>query len=82
MTERGDKTRAAIVEAGLVLAADGLQHVTGRAVARRCGITHPNVRYYFASPQALLDAVAGLAVERGDTKVIARLKLDNHPAVI
>lgn len=78
--KRGEDTKEAILDAGLLLArSGGLSAVTARGVALAVGRAHTGVRYYFKGETALRDAVAQLAIDRGDRVVLARMILDRHP---
>jgi len=78
--KRGTDAREAILDAGLTLArSGGLCAVTARGVALAVGRAHTGVRYYFPGENALRDAVAQLAIDRGDPVVLARMILDRHP---
>lgn len=74
MTKR-DNTRTRILKAGLELWPD----VTHTEIARKTGISQPNVFYHF--PKNLQDAVAEYAVQVGDSRVIVQLMGAAHPAV-
>jgi AcrR family transcriptional regulator len=79
--KRGDETKRRILDAGLLLARQGLSKVTQRGVGEACEMSHTNVRYYFDTVQSLHDAVVADAIERKDRHVMARLVMDDHPAM-
>ena len=81
--KRGEETRRQILDAALTVARDqGLHAVTLRGVGDDIGRAHGGVSYYFTSQEGLREAVAALAIERRDARIIARLILDRHPSVV
>lgn len=76
--KRSDKTeqiRRDILDMGVKIWPD----VTAREIARRLGMSHPNVSYHFG--EELKDAVAAHAVETGNSRVIAQLIATKHKAI-
>jgi AcrR family transcriptional regulator len=71
--------RQKILETGLKIWRTDPFGVTARNIARRMGVSHSGVLYYFNGD--LKDCIAFYAVERKDAKVIAQLIATGHPAV-
>jgi len=58
VTRKGAERIAAIVEAGVdILLEDGFSMLTKRRIAKRLGISHGNVSYYFPTRESLWHAV-------------------------
>jgi AcrR family transcriptional regulator len=67
--------RRALVEAAFeTVAAEGFEGLRMRGIAARVGGDHSTIRHYFASKEALVEAVAGYAAEkfRGTTPAAGR----------
>jgi predicted transcriptional regulator len=73
--KKGDELRKKILDVGLKV----WPNVKTCEIARKLGISHPNVSYYFR--RGLKDAVAQHAVETGHSQVIAQLILTKHKAI-
>lgn len=59
-TDKGQMTRAAILEAALVMFRErGYEHTTMRAIAGRAGVALGNAYYYFHSKEHLIQAFYG-----------------------
>lgn len=79
---KGDKTRNAILRAGLTIArAEGLAGVRTTKLAELAGCASTLVFYHFDNLDRVRRAIADYAVEVDDVSVIARLILDDHVAV-
>jgi AcrR family transcriptional regulator len=76
ITMRGERARAAILDAGLALWPD----VTARGVGKALKMTHAGVFHHYPTTAALKDAVAAEAVRIGDERVIRQLIVTGHPA--
>jgi AcrR family transcriptional regulator len=78
MTESDTSLRDRLVDAGVeLLAAEGLQALTLREIARRTGVSHGAPRRYFPTHLELLSAIAG----RGFAGLAERVRqtLDREP---
>lgn len=73
--KKSEKTRKLILDTGVKL----WPEVSAREIARRIGMTHAAVAYYFTDD--LKDAVAIHAVRTGNSRVIAQLIARKHKAV-
>lgn len=72
--ERGEETRWALVQAAVdVIAADGWEGLTTRAVARRAEVNAALVHYHFGSVAALARQAAGYAVAAVMRRVLDRV---------
>ena len=76
----GQRTRAAILATGLVLWRDDPMSVSARKIAKRLGITHGAVLYYFDNADGMKAAIAAEAVRAGDTVIVPMLIASRHPA--
>lgn len=74
MKEQGEKTRQAILDAGLKLWPD----VTPSTVANKLNITHATVLYHFSDVK---NAVGEYAVEKGYSPVIVQMLASGHKLV-
>jgi len=73
--KKGDELKQRILDVGVKM----WPNVNTCKIAKKLGIHHPNVYYYFG--KGLKDSVAEYAVQSGNSKVIAQLILTNHKAV-
>lgn len=78
---KDNSTRADILDAGVRIGRSGMTRVTLRAVGEAIAKKHTIILYYFADAAALRAAVVALGIERKDQEFIARLIVDDHPAV-
>jgi AcrR family transcriptional regulator len=69
--------KTSILDAGLAM----WPHVSVRGLARRIGVTHTAVLYYFSDLDGLRSAVASHAVETDCSRVICHLITEKHPAI-
>lgn len=74
MIKQGEKTREAILKAGLTLWPD----VTPSTIAAKLNITHATVLYHFPNVK---EAVAQYAVDNDCSKVIVQMLATNHKLV-
>ncbi|MDA8290111.1 MAG: TetR family transcriptional regulator [Actinomycetota bacterium] len=61
---RGERTRLAVIEALLGLAADGASHPTARQVADRAGVALRTVYHHFEDVESLRGVAFGLQLDR------------------
>ena len=73
--KKSEITEKLILEEGVKL----WPNVSAREIARRIGITHAAISYYFKAD--LKDAIAEYAVLKGKSRVIAQLIATKHKAV-
>lgn len=76
-TVHGERTKAAILRAGLAL----WPNVSARGIGKTLGLTHPACLYHFGTSAALRDAIAAEAVRVGNVGIIRQLIVAGHPAV-
>lgn len=83
MSKHGDKTKGAVLAAGLALwRADPAKPVSARAIARKLGMTHGGCLYHFGDAAGLADALATEAVRTGDAVLVPILSAMRHPATL
>lgn len=71
---RGERSRRALIDAGVELLAEGgWPGLTTRAIARRAGLNHGLVHYYFGGLGNLRQAIATTVVERSLLSVVDEL---------
>lgn len=73
--KKSEKTKKRILDTGAKM----WPEVSARAIARRIGMTHAAIAYYFTDD--LKDAIAAHAVQMGNSRVIAQLIASKHKAV-
>lgn len=72
-----------IEEAGVQIAQnEGLHAVGASSIARRIGLVHSAVMYYYKDAGGLLAAVVSRAVAEGNDKVIAFAVASGHPVAL
>lgn len=76
ITMRGERARAAILDAGLAL----WPNVTARGIGKMLGMTHAGVFHHFGCTDGLKDAVAAEAVRVGNVPIVRQLIVTGHPA--
>jgi len=79
--QRGIVTEAAILQAGVELARGGLHQLKGRTLGKKLRIAHTLINYHFGGMAEFKAKVIATAIQVNDTKVIARLVMDDHPSV-
>lgn len=75
-TMRGERARAAILDAGLAL----WPNVTARGIGKALGMTHAGVFHHYPTTDALKGAVAAEAVRVGNVSIVRQLIVTGHPA--
>lgn len=76
----GERTRAAIMAAGLDLWRENAGPATIRAIATRAGITHAAILYHYDSAADLQTAIAREAVRQRCPVIVPHLIITKHPA--
>lgn len=66
-----------ILETGLVL----WPNVTARNIGRTLSLSHAAVLYHFGTSGALRDAIAALALQRRDARIVPALIIEGHASV-
>jgi AcrR family transcriptional regulator len=79
-TTHGDRTRAAILAAGLKLMRDDPGRLSARRVGKALGMTHSAILYHYGTSEGLRDAIAHHAVAERCPVVIRYLVAMRHPA--
>lgn len=76
----GERTKAAIIAAGLQLWRERAGHVTARRIGAALDMTHSAILYHFGTSEGLKAAIAAEAVKIGDVVIVPQLIVANHPA--
>lgn len=79
--KKGNKTREAILKAGLELWKINPSLISAVNIAKKIGKTHPTVYHHFKSEEHLQKAVALYGVQKDDSIVIVSLMLTGNPLV-
>jgi AcrR family transcriptional regulator len=79
-TTHGDRTKAAILAAGLKLMRDDPAALSARRIGKALGMTHSAILYHYGTSKGLVDAIAAHAIAERCPVVTRYLVAVRHPA--